>query len=52
MTIREAIDLCTRAHYRIMANPRFWYDKALIDASRMLCVAASDLRCMLGKHSS
>jgi hypothetical protein len=26
-----------------MENPRFWYERALMDASRILCVRASDL---------
>jgi hypothetical protein len=40
----EARALLLRAHYRLMDNPRFWYERPLIDASRILCVAASDLR--------
>lgn len=44
MTPEEAISLSMRAHYRIMDNPRFWYDQALMDASKMMCAAASNLR--------
>ena len=47
LTIEKAISLCMRVHYRIMDNPRFWYDPALIDASKMFCVAASNLRKVL-----
>lgn len=32
-------------HYgHFMANPRFWYEPALIEADSIVCVAASDLR--------
>lgn len=43
MTKAQARLMLLHSHYRLMDNPRFWYDKALIDASRILCVAASDL---------
>ena len=39
-----------RLHYRLMENPRFWYRRELIDASRILCVAASDLRIEIEKE--
>jgi len=38
------------AHYRLMDNPRFWYDRALIDASRILCSLASDMRAEILKE--
>jgi hypothetical protein len=41
----EAIGICVRAHYYLMkANRNFWSDKGDMEASRLLCVAASDLR--------
>lgn len=40
----EAIATCMRAHYYLMANKRFWYDKDLQEASKLFCVAASNLR--------
>lgn len=41
----RAVDFLMRVHYGFfMKNPRFWYDKALIDADRYIVVAASDLR--------
>lgn len=43
MSPSEARAILLRAHYHLMDNPRFWYEKGLIDASRILCVAASDL---------
>ena len=42
--MRDAIELLMHAHYYLMRDRRFWYDKSLIDASRILCVLASDLR--------
>jgi len=34
-----------RIHYCFfMANPRFWYDRNLIDADALICIAASNLR--------
>ena len=36
--------LLLRAHYHLMDDSRFWYQPGLIDASRILCVNASDLR--------
>jgi hypothetical protein len=36
--------LLLAAHYHLMDNPRFWYDRDLKDASRILCSLASDLR--------
>jgi hypothetical protein len=44
MTKPEARAMLLRLHYRLMENPRFWYQRELIDASRIFCVAASDLR--------
>jgi hypothetical protein len=32
------------AHYYLMSNRRFWYEKGLQDASKILCVIASDMR--------
>jgi hypothetical protein len=37
-------EILIAAHYHLMANPRFWGDKGDIDASRILCVIASNLR--------
>jgi hypothetical protein len=42
-TLVEARALLLRAHYRLMENPRFWYEQTLLDASRILCVRASDI---------
>jgi hypothetical protein len=33
-----------RIHYRLMDSPRFWYERWMLEASKILCVAASDLR--------
>jgi hypothetical protein len=45
MSKREAIEQLMRIHYNVfMANPRFWYDKDLLEADTMVCVAASNLR--------
>ena len=39
------IDFLMRIHYRFfMANPRFWYERDLIEADAIICIAASDLR--------
>jgi hypothetical protein len=44
-TQNEAVARLMRIHYGIfMANQRFWYDKALIDADRLVCVTASNIR--------
>lgn len=40
----EVISKVLRIHYYLMESPRFWYDPALIEASKVLCVIASDLR--------
>ena len=44
VTKEEAVRMLLSAHYKLMDDPRYWYDAALKDASRILCVAASDLR--------
>lgn len=44
MAAEEAIAICLSAHYYLMRNKRFWYEKDLLEASKLLCVAASDLR--------
>jgi len=41
---REVVELCMSIHYKLMANPRFWYDKELRGIDMILCVAASDER--------
>jgi hypothetical protein len=34
-----------RVHYRFfMSNPRFWYQRDLIAADQIICVATSELR--------
>lgn len=45
LTPPEAARILMDAHYLVfMANPRFWYDKALQAADTLICVAASNLR--------
>lgn len=45
MTKEEAIAFLMRIHYNFfMSNPRFWYERDLMVADMMICVAASDLR--------
>lgn len=44
MDPKEAIRTCRNAHYHLMRDKRFWYDKSLQEASKLLCVAASDLQ--------
>ncbi len=34
-----------------MDNPRFWYDKAMMDASRIMCVLASDFNLLVIKEA-
>lgn len=46
--MQRTIDIATRdfllrAHYHLMDNPRFWYEKGLMEASRLFCTRASDL---------
>ena len=48
MSKEQIIKLLLRAHYHLMDNPRFWYDKGLIEASKILCVRASDMRAANG----
>jgi hypothetical protein len=37
-----------RIHYGFfMKNPRYWYDKGLMEADKLICKAASDLRATL-----
>ena len=48
MDEQEAIRICMSAHYYLMSNKRFWYEDHLKEASKLLCVAASNLR----SHSS
>ena len=43
MTDRKARAMLLSAHYYLMGSKRFWYDRGLLDASRILCVAASDI---------
>lgn len=45
--IAEAVQTCRDAHYYIMRTTNFWYDVAAQEASKLLCVAASDLRLQL-----
>jgi len=40
----DAIKTLLNAHYHLMSNPRYWHDKGLMDASRILCVTASNIR--------
>jgi hypothetical protein len=43
--MKEAIAQMMRIHYGVfMENPRFWYDKDLQEADKLICVSASDLR--------
>ena len=44
MTKSEALGICERVHAYLMSNRQFWYDKALREADKLFCVAASDLR--------
>ncbi len=44
MTEEELIAKSLRIHYYLMGDPRFWYDKALRESSKIFCVLASDLR--------
>lgn len=40
-----ALGQLMRIHYNFfMANPRFWYDRDLQDADKLIVVAASNLR--------
>jgi hypothetical protein len=41
---RRAIRRLRRAHYRLMDRPQFWYDRGDMQASKILCVIASDLQ--------
>ncbi len=52
MNQSEARSLLLRAHYHLMDNPRFWHAKGILDASRILCVQASDfnLEILKGKQ--
>jgi hypothetical protein len=38
------------AHYHLMDNSRFFYDKGIIDASRIFCSLASDINIELRKE--
>lgn len=49
MTTEQKIEKLMAAHYRIMARPRFWYEPQWKDASKRLCVMASNLRVELRK---
>jgi hypothetical protein len=40
----SAIEMLMRAHYHLMDNPRFWYDRGLLEASKVICVTASNMR--------
>lgn len=40
----SAIETLMRAHYHLMDNPRFWYDRGLLEASKVICVTASNMR--------
>jgi hypothetical protein len=40
----EAISQLLRIHGYFMLNPRFWYEKNLMEADKLICVAMSDLR--------
>jgi hypothetical protein len=40
----EARAMLLRIHYRLMDSPRFWYERWMLEASMILCLAASDLR--------
>ena len=45
MSLRQrAIDKPMRIHYLLVDNPRFWYDKGILEASKIVCSKASDLR--------
>lgn len=46
MSREEAIALLMRIHYGpvFMGNKRFWNDRDLQEADKIICVAASDLR--------
>ena len=49
---QEAIQILMSAHYYLMDSPRFWYDKGLLEASKIICVQASDLRVEVRRHAS
>jgi len=49
--MKEARDILLRAHYHLMENSRFWYEKSLMDASRILCVQASDFNLLVVKEN-
>jgi hypothetical protein len=42
--VREVVEFCMSVHYKLMAIPRFWYDKELRGIDMVLCVTASDER--------
>lgn len=45
MTQEQAVELLMRVHYSFfMTNPRFWYDKNLLESDKLIVVAASDIR--------
>jgi hypothetical protein len=40
----SAVDFLTNAHYHLMESKQYWYDKADMAASPILCGLASELR--------
>jgi hypothetical protein len=42
-TIDETVNLLRRAHYCLMKSPRYWSDAGDMEASKILCVIASDM---------
>jgi len=42
-SLSEIRGFLLRAHYHLMDSNRFWYENGLKDASRILCVTASDM---------
>ncbi len=47
--VLKARRMLLNAHYHLMDNKRFWYEKGLMEASMILCVIASDLKASLDK---
>lgn len=45
MDERSGLEIASSIHYDFfMRNPRFWYDRDLRDADKLVCLAMSDLR--------
>lgn len=39
----EVRNMLLHAHYYLMGDKRFWYEKHLQEASKIMCVIASDI---------